>query len=40
MYYDRGRHVELLLLTADRVLHDGDVVGRSDGFDMTTKDAC
>jgi len=42
MHYDRlgeGRHVEQTLvdvgcvvLTADQVLHDGDVVGRSGGF--------
>ena len=39
MYYDRGRHIEQgcerVVLTADQVLHDGDVVSRSDGFGTT-----
>jgi len=39
MYYNRGRHIEqdaqLLLLPADKVLHDGNVVSRSDGSGTT-----
>ena len=43
MYYNRGRHIEQalnrgagrVLLTADQVLHNGDVVSRSDGFEST-----
>ena len=39
MYYDRGCRIEQgvgrVVLTADQVLHDGDVVSRSDGFETT-----
>jgi len=35
MYYNRGHHVGRVVLTGDQVLHDGDVVSRSDGFATT-----
>ena len=40
MYYDRGRHIEQGCEAhrrdyTDQVLHDGDVVSRSDGFGTT-----
>ena len=44
MYYDTGRHIEqtavgvgCVVLTADQVLHDDNVVSHPVGFELTTR---